>query len=220
MMAHVPMLAHGSVKDVLIVGGGDGGTLKEVLKHDIRRATLVELDKAVIEMTAQHMPSLSAGAFGDRRAQVVIENGARYLARCQTKFDVLIVDSTDRLGPGRSLYTVSFYRACMRCLKKNGLMVNQNGIPFLWPSYITLITRRRQAAFGNASLYLASVPSYSGGFQAFGWASKECDRHVVSRKILQRRVDALGLVTKYYSPEIHERAFALPPFIRKMLPPA
>lgn len=217
MMAHVPMIAHGFVRDVLIIGGGDGGVLREVLKYNIDRVTLVELDDAVIDMTAKYMPALSMGAFKDRRVQLQIGDGAKFIDQLERSVDVIIVDSTDRVGPSRALYTSSFYRSCARRLKPKGILINQNGIPFLWPKHISLTAQRRRTAFRNVGLYLAPVPSFFGGYQAFGWASNGWLPGETSILSLQKRFRSQGITPKYYSPEIHQRSFILPPFIEGML---
>src|SRR4051794_16361452 len=112
MIAHVPLMAHGSAKDVLIIGGGDGGTLREGLKHRVMSATLVELDGEVIDLSRRFLPEVSGGAFDDPRANVLVMDGTRYIAEAKKRFDVIIIDSTDPMGPGEPLFTAAFYEAC------------------------------------------------------------------------------------------------------------
>ena len=132
MMSHVPLFAHGKAKKALIVGGGDGGVLREVLKHpEIEQATLCEIDRGVIDLCRQHFPEVSAGAYDDPRARIVIADGTKFVAETADRFDVIMIDSTDPVGPGAVLFTRDFYAGCARCLEPGGLLVTQNGLPFL-----------------------------------------------------------------------------------------
>ena len=126
MLAHVPILAHGEVARVLVIGGGDGGALREVLKHPVEQATLVEIDDQVIQLSRRHLPSLSAGAFDDPRTRVVITDGAKYVEETDDRYDLIIVDSTDPLGPGEVLFTERFYAGCKRCLEPKGIVITQS----------------------------------------------------------------------------------------------
>ena len=130
MIAHVPLIAHGSARNVLIIGGGDGGTLKEVLKHPVESATLVELDGEVIDLSRRYLPKVSDGAFSDPRANVLVMDGTRFVAETQEKFDAIIIDSTDPVGPGEALFTAAFYRACRTRLRPGGMIAVQSGAPF------------------------------------------------------------------------------------------
>ena len=217
MMTHVPIIAHGNARRVLIIGGGDGGTLRETLKHNVERVTLIEIDRQVVMRCRQFMPLISRGGFEDKRTNLLICDGAKYLSSTGDKFDIIIVDSTDRLGPGRALYTESFYSNCRRCLTSGGIVVNQNGMPFLYPNHITLTYRRRRKFFGTTSFYLAAVPSFYGGFLAFGWATDRPQSRAPSELSIRRRYVAAKLETKYYTPEIHHACFMLPPFMQKLL---
>ena len=139
MLAHPAILARKAALcsgpedglDILIVGGGDGGCLREVLRHPEVRATQVEIDPRVVELAKTHLPALSDGAFEDPRAELVIADGARFVADTDRRFDVAIVDSTDPVGPGAALFTEDFYRNCKRCLKEGGVLITQNGVPAL-----------------------------------------------------------------------------------------
>jgi spermidine synthase len=214
MMTHVPILAHGRARRVLIIGGGDGGILRESLRHKVERVTMVEIDRSVVDMCLKHMPSIPGRAFDDKRTELVIADGARFVAETGDRFDVIIVDSTDPIGPGEVLFTESFYRNCHRCLTADGILVNQNGVPFLQAGEITLTYRRRKKLFGDAGFYMAAIPSYYGGLMAFGWASNNRKARAVPAATLRQRAQAARLKTRYYTPDIHAAAFALPQFIR------
>src|ERR1700722_4556932 len=135
MMAHVPLFAHGRARDVLIIGGGDCGIAEEVLKHkSVASLTQVEIDPKVIEFAKEHFPEFTRPVFADRRFESVIGDGAKYVAKTDRRFDVIIVDSTDPQGPGKVLFSAKFYAECKRCLKTGGVMVTQNGVPLLQPA--------------------------------------------------------------------------------------
>src|SRR5438477_6504552 len=134
MMSHVPLLAHGHAEEVLIVGGGDCGVAEEVLKHkSVKRLTQVEIDASVIEFSKRHFPEFTKPVFADKRFESVIDDGMKYVARTNRRFDVIIVDSTDPQGPGKVLFSQKFYAACKRCMNKGGVLVTQNGVPMFQP---------------------------------------------------------------------------------------
>src|SRR5215468_1080032 len=135
MMSHVPILAHGHAEEVLIVGGGDCGVAEEVLKHkSVKRLTQVEIDASVVEFSKEHFPEFTKPVFADKRFESVIDDGMKYVARTDRRFDAIIVDSTDPQGPGKVLFSSRFYAACKRCLTPGGVLVTQNGVPILQPA--------------------------------------------------------------------------------------
>ena len=137
-MSHVPLFAHGNARDVLIIGGGDCGIAEEVLKHKtVKRLTQVEIDANVVEFAKEHFPEFTKPVFADKRFECVIDDGAKYVAKTERRFDVIIVNSTDPQGPGKILFSEKFYAACRRCLNKGGVLVTQNGVPFFQPSELT-----------------------------------------------------------------------------------
>jgi len=219
MMVHPPMLSVGTAKRVLIIGGGDGGCLREVLKHPVEQVTLAEIDAAVIEASKRFLPSLSSGAFSDPRARVVVGDGLAFVAETAETFDVIIVDSTDPEGPGEVLFTEAFYADCARALAPNGVLVTQCGVPFLQPKGVTASFRRLRAAFADVTFTLCAVPTYVGGVMTLGWASKDPAVRRLGVESLRTRMRALGLSTRYYTPEVHLAAFALPGYIQELLVP-
>lgn len=217
MLSHVPILAHGDADAVLIIGGGDGGMLREVLKHPDIAATMVEIDPGVIELCREHMPSLSCGAFDNPRADLVIADGAKFVAGTERRFDVIIIDSTDPIGSGEVLFGEEFYAGCRRCLNPGGILVTQNGVPFFQPEELRASHGRLSVLFADVAFYLAPVPTYSGGFMAFGWASDNPARRRTPLETIETRYRTAGIETKYYNPDIHLGAFALPNEIRALL---
>ena len=218
MLSHVPILAHGNVSSVLIVGGGDGGVLKQVLQHpSVTRATLVEIDENVLELCAEYLPMVSGGAFEDPRTKLVIADGFSYLAETRDKFDVIIVDSTDPFGPGEVLFSKKFYKKCYSRLEVNGILVNQNGVPFTQEQEIANSHDRLSNIFKDTTFYLTVVPSYIGGYMALGWSSDLKEHRSVTSNDLETRYKQSGLTTRYYTPDIHKSAFVLPPFITEII---
>ncbi|ASP21946.1 polyamine aminopropyltransferase [Antarctobacter heliothermus] len=218
MLTHVPILAHGAAKRVCIVGGGDGGMAREVLKHtSVDHVTMVEIDAGVVEFSKEYLPMLSQGAFDDPRLDLVIADGAEYMKTTQGGYDVIIVDSTDPIGPGEVLFTDTFYGHAKRALTPGGILVTQNGVPFLQGDELTNTMRAFKALFADATCYMATVPTYAGGPMAFGWGT-DGDARAVPLEILQQRFADAGITTDYYTPEVHKAAFALPRYVLNLMP--
>ena len=219
MMSHVPLFAHGKAEDVLIIGGGDCGIAEEVLKHrTVKRLIQVEIDPAVIEFAKEHFPEFTKPVFADRRFESVIDDGAKYVAVTDRRFDVIIVDSTDPIGPGKILFGARFYAGCRRCMKPGGVLVTQNGVPFFQNNELTATMLRFRRLFADASCYVAAIPVYVGGHMALGIASdnKRVRRHSVAT-IAQRYRKAGSFKTRYWTPEVHVAAFAQPRFIAELV---
>jgi spermidine synthase len=213
MLAHVPLLAHGSARRVLLIGGGDGGLAREVLRHrTVERLAMVEIDSSVIDLAKAYLPAVSRGAFEDPRLEIVISDGADYLATATEQFDVAIVDSPDPVGPGAALFTDEFYAAVARRLDAAGILVTQNGMPFAQPDELRNTMRAFRALFTDAACYLATVPTYSGGPMVFSWGT-DCAARQVPVSTLESRLAASGIVPRYYTPEVHKAAFALPAYV-------
>ncbi len=215
MMSHVPLFAHGKPREVLIVGGGDCGIAEEVLKHStVKRLTQVEIDAKVVEFAKEHFPEITKPVFADPRFESVIDDGAKYIAQTERRFDVIIVDSTDPQGPGKILFSQKFYRACKRCLRSAGILVTQNGVPMFQPRELTSSIVKLSRLFADTSCYVAAIPTYVGGHMAMGFASDKVRyRRTPVKTIAARYRNAGGFATKYWTPEVHAAAFALPRFI-------
>ena len=210
MLVHVPIRAHGRAQDVLIIGGGDGGCLREALRHgSVRRATLVEIDRGVIDFCRRYLPSLSAGAFEHPKARIVIADGARYVHETDDRYDVLIVDSTDPQGPGAALFTEAFYRDCRRLLRPGGVMTTQCGNPAIYPDELAFTQERQRAAgYAQVTYYFAAVPTYIGGNMALGFATDDPATFQEGTSGLSGPRPPQGL--RYYTPAVHAAAFAHP----------
>ena len=214
MMAHVPLLAHGSAKRVLIIGGGDGGMLREVCKHhSIEHITMVEIDASVVEFCKQYLPNHSAGAYDDKRLELVIDDGVNFVKTTAQRYDVIISDCTDPIGPGASLFESAFYQACARILKEGGVFVAQNGVAFLQLEEAITSKKKLASYFSDVSFYQAAIPTYYGGIMSFAWASQSTALRQLDVSEIQKRFAQSGLRCRYYNPAIHVGSFALPQYL-------
>jgi len=222
MLAHVPLLAHGDARRVLIIGAGDGGVLRRVLQHgNVERAVMVEIDGEVIRLAKEHLPGIAGDAWNDPRAEVLVADGIDYVRRAEAgSFDVVIVDSTDPIGVGEVLFTDEFYANAARLLSDRGLIVNQCGVPAMQAEELAETSVRRGKFFADIWAYVAAVPTYVGGFMTLGWAAKDAGMRAVAADEIRARAERAGILgtTGYWTPEIHAAAFHLPPYIAKHLP--
>ena len=203
---------------MLVVGGGDGAILREVIKHRSLEAIIqIEIDHSVIELSQEYLPKHSAGAFDDPRVSVIIEDGMVFVRDTPNQFDIIISDSTDPIGPGEALFTRDFYSACHRCLKPGGVFIAQNGVVFLQPDEVENSARYLSDIFNDWHFYSAAVPSYVGGVMAFAWASDDLEKRFVKLEILEERYRVSDIRTRYYTPEIHRASFALPKYIMTLI---
>ena len=212
MMAHVPLMQLEKPKRVLVVGGGDGGVLREVLKHpSVEKATLCEIDRTVVDTALAHYPSIPGTAFDDPRADVVIADGLEYVAETRENFDCIIVDSSEPIGPSAVLHTKEFFTDCRRALSDGGILVTQNGLPFLFPDHLAGTTRVFASLFRRVAPYMCTQPCYFGGPFALNWASDDKGHLKLDAKELQKRQKKRGIADlKYWTPAGHVAAFALP----------
>ncbi|WP_420333406.1 polyamine aminopropyltransferase [Roseibium sp.] len=214
MMSHVPIIAHGAARNVLIVGGGDCGLAEEVLKHrTVEKLVQVEIDASVVEFSKEHFADFNTGVVDDPRFELVIADGMKFAAETDRTFDVVIVDSTDPHGPGAVLFSEEFYRNVHRMLTPGGVLVTQNGVPFLQRDELVTSIERFSRIFKDAAAYIAAIPTYFGGHMTLGWATDNADLRRQAATVLEERFSAAGFQTRYYTPDVHAAAFALPRFI-------
>ncbi|MCF8094247.1 MAG: polyamine aminopropyltransferase [Desulfobacteraceae bacterium] len=214
MIAHVPLFTHPNPKRVLIIGGGDGGTAREVLRHPtVERAVVVEIDEMVVNACKAHIPSI-ASALEDSRLELLIDDGVKYAAQCRDAFDVVLIDSTDPIGPAQPLFDKTFYKNVSGLLSENGIMVSQSESPFYDSQIQESMFSNQRPFFEKIHMYTFSTLTYPGGLWSFGFASRgPCP----IRDFNPQRVEASGIATRYYTPEIHKATFALPAFVRQSL---
>ncbi len=218
MMVHVPMYTHPHPKRVLIIGGGDGGALREVLRHPtVERAVLVEIDKAVIAASKRYLRKICQQAFEDPRAEVIVGDGAAYVQETHETFDVVIVDSTDPLGPSMPLFGRRFYRNVARILGPHGFLVRQTGSALLQAEELTSAVRNARTVFPCVKVFLSSVPTYVGGLFTHPLMGMADFSARITLPAVRRRVARSPLAMRYYSPEVHVAAFVLPEYVRSLV---
>jgi spermidine synthase len=223
MLTHLPMLEHGEVERVMIVGGGDLSIADEALKHkNVKEVVLVDIDDRVIALCKKHFGGVNAKAFKDKRMVIEAADAFEYLGRKSSKnrFDLIIADRPDPVGPGKALFGETFYDRVKGALKKGGYATFQTGVPFYQPWEITEALQELKAFFPACGLYLTVVPTYIGGFMALSWATKG-GKPLGTDKGIKRAAKAYkkaGLKTDYYNPAVHAAAFALPNWIRALVP--
>jgi len=211
MMTHVPLCAHPKPRCVLVIGGGDGGIVREALRHPtVERVVMVEIDPEVIRFCRRHLPAICQGAFEDKRLQVVAGDGARYVRSTGERFDVAIVDSTDPIGPARVLFQTAFYRDVARVLRRRGVAVRQTGSTFLQSRELDEAASRLRRVFRVVAPYLAAIPTYVGGFFGFLFASDRIQPARATLARLESRYRCARLACRYYTPAIHRACFVLP----------
>lgn len=216
MIAHVPLAVNPNARKVLVVGGGDGGTVRELTRYrNLEQIDMVEIDQMVVEVSKEFLPQTSS-ALADPRVSLYFADGVEFVRECGTKYDIILVDSTDPIGPGEGLFTREFYASCYTALSDDGIMVNQHESPF----YKTEAEACRRAhariveAFPISKVYQAHIPTYASGHWLFGFASKRY--HPVND--LQAAVwDSLEIDTQYYTTRLHRGAFALPAYVERLL---
>jgi len=210
MLVHPTMFLHQKPCDILIIGGGDGGTLRETLRHrSVRKATMAEIDGGVVEDCKKYLPKINQGAFEDKRADIKIIDGAKFLKETKIKFDAILVDSTDPIGPGKILFRRPFYQAAYRALNKDGLFVCQSGSPFYQGKVLRQTYLNLKKIFPWVKVYLGFIPAYPGALWSFCLAGRKSYE-------LKRPVK-IPFATKFYNSHIHEAAFKLPQFVKKLL---
>ncbi|TYB32737.1 MAG: polyamine aminopropyltransferase [Flexistipes sinusarabici] len=213
MIAHVPMTAHPNPERVLIIGGGDGGTAREVLKHDcVKECVMVEIDELVIEKSKEFFPQI-ASAFDSPKLNLLVQDGFKYIEDNKNAFDVVIIDSTDPIGPAEPLFSEHFYKNVNACLKSDGLMSAQSESPYLYNKIIRQMYTDMGKAFPVVKMYTGYVPFYPTGMWSFAFASKKYYPYSKPRIDMIDKIDNL----QYFNKEIYSTCFALPNFVRKIL---
>ena len=216
MITHVPMCVNLDAKRILVIGGGDGGTVRELLRYPtIESIDLVEIDELVVEVCRKYLPQ-TAGCLGDPRVHMHFEDGLKFIRRCEDLYDLIVVDSTDPFGPGEGLFTREFYGNCFKALKEDGIMVNQHESPFYREDAYAMqrAHKRIVESFPISRVYQAHIPTYPSGHWLFGFASKKY--HPV-KGVDWVRWNAMGMPTRYYNTQLHAGAFALPNYVEEMM---
>ncbi|HEC12555.1 MAG TPA: polyamine aminopropyltransferase [Acidiferrobacteraceae bacterium] len=211
MLSHVPLHVHPKPEKVLIIGGGDGGALREVTKHDgVQQATMVEIDKQVVEVCKQYFPKV--GGFDHPKSRVVIDDGAAFVANTDEKFDVILADTSDPIGPAEVLFQKPFYQSVYDCLNDDGIFVPQSESPLYHQDSVTKIYRNLKSVFPIVRMYLAHIPTYPSALWSFAFCSKKYDP---LEDFYPGRVVDMGF--NYYNADIHCACFALPGYVKELV---
>lgn len=214
MIAHVPLFVHPNPQTVLVIGGGDGGTIREVVKHQsVEVAEMVEIDGSVVDVCKKYLPEISVALNENHpKLQLMIGDGIKHMQEVENKYDVIIVDCSDPIGPGEGLFTHEFYKNVHKALKPDGLFVQQTESPFYHQELIKRLYKDISSLFPITRLYLANIPIYPGGLHCFTIGSKQFDPDSVD---ISQIPEIAG--TRYYNRDIQKSCFVLPTFVQNLL---
>ncbi|MFQ5582942.1 MAG: polyamine aminopropyltransferase [Calditrichia bacterium] len=214
MIAHTPLFVHPNPEKVLIIGGGDGGTVRECCKHEsVKRIDLVDIDRMVTQACIQFMPAV-AEKFFSRRVNCFFEDGVAFVHNSRERYEVIIIDSTDPISVGEGLFTSEFYKNCANILSDDGILVAQSESPFWTPELLQSIAKKLKSVFPRVFFYQAHIPTYPSGQWAFSFATK---KYHPLKNFQESLVADFPHNLQYYNAEIHRGAFAIPTFVRKLV---
>ena len=217
MICHPAFAVNPNIKRVLIIGGGDGGTAREVLRYPIEALDMVEIDERVVRLCQQFLPLTASSFDSDNRFNLLFANGLEFVANAKTgEYDLIIVDSTDPIGPGEGLFTAEFYRNCYRCLNDSGILINQHESPFYTRDCREMVRAhsKLKKTFPIARIYQFHMPTYPSGHWLFGFAAKNLDP---VQDFKPAEWGSFNLQTKYYNVDLHPAAFMLPTYLKEIL---
>ncbi|MDR0405262.1 MAG: polyamine aminopropyltransferase [Clostridiales bacterium] len=216
MIVHVPMATNPGIRNVLVIGAGDGGTIRELTRYPyVERVDMVEIDEEVVKACMEYLPQ-TACSLGDPRVRIRYEDGLKFVRSRHGEYDLIIVDSTDPFGPGEGLFTKEFYGCCYKALREDGILVNQHESAY-YAEYADAMARAHRCVkefFPVCKVYQAHIPTYPSGYWLFGFASKKYD------PVKDADADAwqrLGIQTKYYNSALHKGCFAIPNYVKERL---
>ena len=215
MITHVPMAVHPNVKNILVIGAGDGGVIRELTRYDyVENIDVVEIDEMVVKVAKEYLP-FTANKFDDPRVHIYYQDGLKYVRKCENEYDLIIVDSTDPFGPGEGLFTKEFYGNCYKALKEDGIMVNQHESPFYHDDAVAMqrAHKRIVESFDKCKVYQAHIPTYPSGHWLFGFATKK----YTPLDVRVEEWEKLNIKTRYYNTKLHKASFALPNYVQEML---
>lgn len=216
MLTHVPMAVNPDIKNVLVIGAGDGGTIRELTRYQsIEKIDMAEIDKLVVDVCREYIPQ-TASKLDDPRVNIYYEDGLKFVRGKQDEYDLIIVDSTDPFGPGEDLFIKEFYGNCYKALKEGGILVNQHESPYYPHNAMAMqkAHKRIKSIFPVSMIYQAHIPTYPSGHWLFGFASKGLDPIL---DLKEERWNSLGIKTRYYNTQLHRGCFALPNYVKELL---
>ena len=218
MLSHIPIITHGKVKRVLIIGGGDGAIAHEVLKHNsIKEVFICEIDQDVINLSIKYLKKINFGSLKNPKVKIIIEDASQFIKRNNFKnyFDLIIADRPDPIGPGKNLFKIKFYKDIKNALSNSGIAVFQNGVPFFQKKELKDTMKHLKSTFNYSGVYLTVVPTYIGGYMALTWSSNAID--ILKKVNLDKHNKVINkFITQYYTKEIHYTSFILPKWIKEI----
>ena len=215
MITHVAMASNPDIKNVLVIGAGDGGTVRELTRYNtIENIDMVEIDERVVEVSKEFLP-VTACKLHDPRVNIFYDDGLRFVRRKENLYDLIIVDSTDPFGPGEGLFTSEFYGNCFNALTEKGILVNQHESPYYSDDAKAMqrAHRRIREFFSICRVYQVHIPTYPSGHWLFGFASRTIDPLAADTE----KWNSLGITTRYYNTELHKGCFAIPNYVKELL---
>lgn len=216
MIVHLSMAVNPNIKNVLVIGGGDGGTVRELVRYpSIQHVDMVEIDKMVVDVSREFFPTISC-SLDNENVNVLYEDGVNFVKDKNNFYDLILIDSTDPIGPGEGLFTTEFYNNCYNALTNEGILVNQNETPIYDEFFEVGISsnKKLKKMFPIVEVYQASIPTYPGGYWLFNFASKKFNPLA---DLKESNWNSLNLKTKYYNTSLHKGAFALPNYVKEKL---
>ncbi len=216
MIAHVPMAVNPGIKRVLVIGAGDGGTVRELTRYNsLERIDMVEIDRMVVQICKEFIP-LTASKLNDSKVNLYFEDGLKFVKAKNNEYDLIIVDSTDPVGPGAELFTMDFYESCFNALTDDGILVNQHESPYYENDADAMqkAHKKIKSIFPIAAVYQAHIPTYASGHWLFGFASK---KYKPVEDLKEDLWNSLGLVTNYYNTDLHKGSFYIPNYVKRLL---
>ncbi len=216
MISHVSMAVNPEIKNVLVIGGGDGGTVRELMKYpNIVHVDMVEIDKLVVDAAREYFPAVSCEV-DNPRVTVLYEDGIKFIKGKESVYDLILIDSTDPIGPGEGLFTTEFYSDCYTALTENGILINQNETPVYEKFFEVGISsnKKLKKMFPSVHVYQANIPTYPGGYWLFNFASKKY--HPIE-DLKEDAWNGLNIKTKYYNTALHKGCFALPNYVKEKI---
>ncbi|WP_312810646.1 polyamine aminopropyltransferase [Sedimentibacter sp.] len=216
MITHVPMAVNPNIKNILVIGAGDGGTVRELTRYSsIEKIEMVEIDKKVVDISIEHLP-FTASKLHSEKVKLYFEDGLKFVKTKINEYDLIIVDSTDPVGPGEELFTREFYENCFKALKKDGILVNQHESPYYKREQEAMqkAHKKIKEVFPIARVYQAHIPTYGSGHWLFGFASKKYDP---VKDLNEEWRNSIKIDMRYYNTELHKGCFALPNYVKSLL---
>ncbi len=217
MLTHPVLLTHPDPKKVLVVGGGDGGAIREILKHKVEKVYLVEIDKEVVDISKKYLKKICGNAFSDKRVKFIVDDGAKFIQKTKERFDIAIVDSPDPVGPAKVLFSKKFYTNIYSVLNSKGIMIRQSGSTVLQKEELRMNYKILNKIFPYVTVQIAAIPTYIGGFFSFLIASKNINPYNFDIERIEKKIKKIKLTTNYYNSYIHVGSLLLPTYVRRLI---